>query len=92
MLGTRTLGSYIATRFLMAILTTFLLCSVLIYLIDFVELLRQSGKQGEVPLPSLALIAILRLPAYAHNAALIKGPVSLSRMRVCRLYGPQQRM
>ena len=66
MLGTRTLGSYIATRFLMAILTTFLLCSVLIYLIDFVELLRQSGKQGEVPLPSLALIAILRLPAYAE--------------------------
>ena len=28
-----------------------LLCSVLIFLIDFVELLRQSGKYGEVPLP-----------------------------------------
>jgi lipopolysaccharide export system permease protein len=66
MFGTRTLGYYIATRFLMAILTTFLLCSVLIYLIDFVELLRQSGKQGEVPLLTLALIAILRLPAYAE--------------------------
>jgi lipopolysaccharide export system permease protein len=66
MFGTRTLGHYIATRFLMAILTTFLLCSVLIYLIDFVELLRQSGKQGEVPLLTLALIAILRLPAYAE--------------------------
>ncbi len=66
MLGTRTLGFYIAMRFLMAILATFLLCSVLIYLIDFVELLRQSGKNGEVPLHALALIAILRLPAYAE--------------------------
>ena len=51
---------------MMAILTTFLLCSVLIYLIDFVELLRQSGKYGEVPLPTLGLIALLRLPAYAE--------------------------
>ena len=42
MFRTRTLGRYIGTRFLMAILAVFLLCSVLIYLIDFVELLRQS--------------------------------------------------
>ena len=66
MIGTRTLGGYIATRFMMAILTTFLLCSVLIYLIDFVELLRQSGKFGEVALTTLGLIALLRLPAYAE--------------------------
>jgi lipopolysaccharide export system permease protein len=39
---------------------------VLIFLIDFVELLRQSGKYGEVPAPTLALIALLRLPAYAE--------------------------
>lgn len=63
---TRTLGWYIASRFLLGILVTFVLCSVLIFLIDFVELLRQSGKYGEVPLPTLGLIALLRLPAYAE--------------------------
>ena len=53
----RTLGRYIASRFLLGIVVTFLLCSVLIFLIDFVELLRQSGKYGEVSLLTLALIA-----------------------------------
>ena len=62
----RTLGRYIARRFLLGIVVTFLLCSVLIFLIDFVELLRQSGTNGEVPLPTLARIALLRLPAYAE--------------------------
>ena len=62
----RTLGRYIASRFLLGIVVTFLLCSVLIFLIDFVELLRQSGKYGEVPLLTLAFIALLRLPAYAE--------------------------
>jgi lipopolysaccharide export system permease protein len=66
MIGSRTLGRYIAGRFLLGIFITFLLCIVLIFLIDFVELLRQSGKYGEVPPLTLALIAILRLPAYAE--------------------------
>jgi lipopolysaccharide export system permease protein len=62
----RTLGFYVASRFLLGILVTFLVCAVLIFLIDFVELLRQSGKYGEVPPLTLALIAVLRLPAYAE--------------------------
>lgn len=62
----RTIGRYIASRFLLGIVVTFLLCSVLIFLIDFVELLRQSGKYGEVPITTLAFIALLRLPAYAE--------------------------
>jgi lipopolysaccharide export system permease protein len=62
----RTLGRYIASRFLLGIVITFLLCSVLIFLIDFVELLRQTGRYGEVPVATLALIALLRLPAYAE--------------------------
>lgn len=66
MIRTRTLGRYIAGRFMLGILVTFVLCSVLIFLIDFVELLRQSGKYGEVPLMTLGLIALLRLPAYAE--------------------------
>jgi lipopolysaccharide export system permease protein len=62
----RTLGFYVARRFLLGIVVTFLVCAVLIFLIDFVELLRQSGKYGEVPPLTLALIAVLRLPAYAE--------------------------
>src|SRR5690349_11509509 len=61
-----TLGRYIGKRFLMAILSVFVMLSVLIYLIDFVELLRQSGKRGDVSLVTLGLIALLRLPAYSE--------------------------
>ena len=42
MIRTRTLGVYIGMRFLLAMVGVYLLCAVLIYLIDFVELLRQS--------------------------------------------------
>jgi lipopolysaccharide export system permease protein len=66
MLKMRTLGFYVAGRFLLGILVTFLVCAVLIFLIDFVELLRQSGKYGEVPPLTLTHIALLRLPAYAE--------------------------
>ena len=66
MIRTRTLGVYIATPLPDGDPVAFLLCSVLIFLIDFVELLRQSGKYGEVPLPTLGVIALLRLPAYAE--------------------------
>jgi len=62
----RTVGRYIASRFLLGIFITFLLCAVLIFLIDFVELLRQSSKYGEVPPYVLAGIALLRLPAYSE--------------------------
>ena len=61
-----TLGRYVAGRFLLGIFATMLMCAVLIFLIDFVELLRQSGKYGEVPPLTLAAIALLRLPAYAE--------------------------
>jgi lipopolysaccharide export system permease protein len=62
----RTLELYIARRFLTGILGVFVLCSVLIFMIDFVELLRQSGKYGAVPAWKLAWLAILRLPAYTE--------------------------
>jgi len=61
-----TLEIYLARRFLTAILGTFLLCSILIFMIDFVELLRQSGKYGAVPAWKLAWITLLRLPAYTE--------------------------
>jgi lipopolysaccharide export system permease protein len=61
-----TLTRYIARRFLLGIVTTLGICALLIFMIDFVELLRQSGKFGEVPARTLALIAVLRLPAYTE--------------------------
>lgn len=66
MASTPTLGRYIGARFLLGIMAVLLLCSVLIFLIDFVELLRQTGKYGEVSLLTLTAIALMRLPAYAE--------------------------
>jgi lipopolysaccharide export system permease protein len=62
----RTLRRYIAQRFLAGILGTFLLCCVLIFMIDIVELLRQSGKYGSVPGWKIAWMSLLRLPAYSE--------------------------
>lgn len=61
-----TLNMYLGRKFLTAILGTFALCSVLIFMIDFVELLRQAGKYGSVPAGILAWMTILRLPAYTE--------------------------
>ena len=61
-----TLDLYLARRFLLAIVATFTLCAALIFMIDFIELLRQSGKTGDVPLFTLIALALLRLPAYTE--------------------------
>lgn len=61
-----TLRRYIARRFLMMIIGTFLLLGVLIFMIDIVELLRQAGKYGRVPTVKIAWMALLRLPAYTE--------------------------
>lgn len=64
MIHSWTLTRYLALRFGFAILMTLLVCGFLIYMIDMVELLRQAGKYGTVPMATLAKIALLRLPAY----------------------------
>lgn len=61
-----TVGVYIAMRFLMAILVTFFVCSFLIFVIDLVEMLRQSGKHGRVEGWKIAWLTLLRLPAYTE--------------------------
>jgi lipopolysaccharide export system permease protein len=61
-----TLSFYLARRFLFAILGVCLLCSILIFLIDFIEMLRQSGKYGSVPMTTLISMTLLRLPAYSE--------------------------
>ena len=74
-----TLHFYIARRFLTSILGVFLLCAVLIFMIDFIEMLRQSGKHGSVPVWMLAWMTILRLPAYTEfllSFAILVGAIS----------------
>lgn len=61
-----TLKFYIARHFVIAILGTFLVCAILIFMIDFVEMLRQSGKYGSVPATTLVWLTLLRLPAYTE--------------------------
>lgn len=61
-----TLQLYIGRRFLTAILGAFILCTMLIFMIDFVEQLRQAGKSGSVPVSTLIWITLLRVPAYTE--------------------------
>lgn len=57
---------YIGRRFLTGIVATLLICSLLIFMIDLLELLRVSGKYGSVPAMSLVTIALMRLPSYTE--------------------------
>jgi len=61
-----TLWRYIAKLFFVAIVSTLAVCAMLIFMIDFVELLRQSSKFGTVPASTLVFIALLRLGAYVE--------------------------
>lgn len=62
----RILTAYLARRYATAMLGTFFLCAVLIFMIDFVEVLRQSGKHGNVSAIQLVWLTLLRLPAYTE--------------------------
>ena len=66
MKAARILRLYLGRRYLTAMLGTFLFCSILIFMIDFVEILRQSGKYGSVPISKLTWITVLRLPAFTE--------------------------
>jgi lipopolysaccharide export system permease protein len=61
-----TIGLYVAKRFLAAIVLTFLVCSFLIFVIDLVEMLRQSGKHGSIAAWKIIWLTLLRLPAYTE--------------------------
>ena len=65
-MGRLTLGLYLASRFFIAIVATFALCSILIFMIDFIEMLRQSGKYGNIGLDKVLKLTLLRLPAYTE--------------------------
>ena len=66
MIGPRTLRRYVAKRFLLAILGAFLVCAVLIFMIDMVELLRLSRRATNLSIIALMWMGLLRLPAFAE--------------------------
>src|SRR4029450_4432138 len=62
-----TLARYFALRFLLAMLAMFLICCVLIFFVDFIEMLRRaSNYSGDVPGALLAWISLLRLPSFSE--------------------------
>ena len=62
-----TLARYFSLRFFIAMLAMFLLCCVLIFFVDFIEMLRRAGNYSEeVPGLLLAWMTILRLPSFSE--------------------------
>lgn len=62
----RRLRRYIAKRFLVMILGAFIVCAALVYMIDLIELLRQSNKNKSVSIAQLLGVGLLRLPAFTE--------------------------
>ena len=60
------ISRYIAKTFFLGILGTFVVCALLIFMIDMIELLRLSGKYGSVSLWTLSGLALMRLPTYTE--------------------------
>jgi lipopolysaccharide export system permease protein len=60
------LRRYLGGKFLTAIAGAFLFCCILIFMIDFLEMLRQAGKNGNVPISRVILITALRLPSFTE--------------------------
>jgi lipopolysaccharide export system permease protein len=62
-----TLARYFSLRFLIAMLTMFGVCCILIFFVDFIEMLRRAGNyQGEIPALLLAWMTLLRLPSFSE--------------------------
>ncbi|HZV20055.1 MAG TPA: LPS export ABC transporter permease LptG [Hyphomicrobiales bacterium] len=61
-----TLGRYIANRFLISVSGVFFLTLLLIFFVDFIEVLRGASRQENAGLGTLALITLLRIPIFAE--------------------------
>jgi len=62
-----TLARYFSLRFLVAMLMMFGVCCILIFFVDFIEMLRRAGNyQGDVPAYLLAWMTLLRLPSFSE--------------------------
>ncbi|MEL6747565.1 MAG: LPS export ABC transporter permease LptG [Pseudomonadota bacterium] len=63
---TLVLWRYISLRFFTNIVGAFALLGLLIFMVDFIEVLRSAGKFGGGSMATLVAITALRLPAYAE--------------------------
>ena len=62
-----TLTRYFALRFLIAMLTMFAICCVLIFFVDFIEMLRRAGNYNQdISGLLLAWMTLLRLPSFSE--------------------------
>ena len=62
-----TLARYFSARFLVAMVATFLVCCVLIFFVDFIEMLRRAGNySADVPGIVLVWMTLLRLPSFSE--------------------------
>ncbi len=62
-----TLGRYLSSRFFRMILAVFATIFSLVYVIDFVELLRRTGTIAGVTASSVAYLSLLRTPAVSEQ-------------------------
>ncbi len=62
----RLLRRYIAWRFFVMIVGAFAVCAALIFMIDLIELLRQSTKVKTVTIWQLLYIGLMRLPSFSE--------------------------
>jgi lipopolysaccharide export system permease protein len=61
------LARYFSARFLAAMVAMFLICCVLIFFVDFIEMLRRAGNySGDISGFLLAWITLLRLPSFSE--------------------------
>jgi lipopolysaccharide export system permease protein len=63
-----TLARYFLLRFLLAVSVVFVLCLVLIFFVDFIEMLRRAGNYGASSGAALFWITLLRLPSFSELA------------------------
>lgn len=62
-----TLGLYFGQRFFTAVIGVFLTVVAMIYMLDFVELMRRAGDARQATTGALALLALLRTPGTAEQ-------------------------
>lgn len=62
-----TFGLYLAGRFTRSVLMVFLVCAALLFLLDFVELMRRSAEKFEVDTLTMAKISLYRMPALSER-------------------------
>ncbi len=62
-----TLGLYISKRFFLTVIGVILSCALLIFLIDFIELLRRSASYEGVGIATLFYLATIKIPSFIEQ-------------------------